>query len=155
MNFSGNWQDYIFIIILLAVLVWSMTRRKKAGNSPGDAAIGILGDVNMNLKILDERMTNWNSKKKFQTGGWKLYKEKLAFLEPALFSSISESFTFAEDFNSRIDSAKKSKMMATLQDMPLERMRGPLTKSKEGLTTWLRTSYQSEAQTNQRRGCGF
>jgi hypothetical protein len=155
MNLSGNWQDYIFIILLLAVLVWSMTRRRRAGNSPGDAAIGILGDVNMNLKILDERMTNWNSKKKFQTSGWKLYKDRLAFLDPALFSSISESFTLVEDFNSRIDSARKNKVMATLQDMPLEKMRGPLTKSKEGLTSWLRTSYQSEAQTNQRRGCGF
>jgi hypothetical protein len=155
MNFSGSWQDYVFIILLLGVLVWSMTRRKRAGNSPGDAAIGILGDVNMNLKLLDERMTNYNSKKKFQTGSWKLYRNKLTFLDPTLFSSISESFTLAEDFNSRIDSARKNKIMATLQDMPLEKMRGPLNKSKEGLTTWLRTSYQSEAQTNQRRGCGF
>jgi hypothetical protein len=153
-SWLSNWQDYIFIVLLVAVLIWSMTRRRKAGNAPADAAMAIFANVNDNLKILEDRLTNWQSKKKFQSGAWKMYKDKLNFLDPSLMSSISESFTLAEDFNSRIDSARKNRVMATLQDMPLEKLRGPLTKSKEGLTNWFKTSYQTEAQSSQRRGCG-
>ncbi len=151
-----NWQDYIFILLLLGVLVWSMTRRRRAGNSPADAVAGILSNVNENERILQERMTNSQSKRKFQTSAWKMYKDKVGFLDPSLVSSLNESFTLAEDFNSRIDSARKNKMMTTLQDMPLEKMREPLNKSKDGLTAWIRTSYQTEPQYTQRRGCsGF
>jgi hypothetical protein len=85
-----------------------------------------------------------------------MYKNKLEFLDPTLLTAINESFTIAEDLNSRIDSARKNRAMATLQDMPLEKLRAPLTKSKEGLTIWIRTNYQAETQNNQRRGCsGF
>jgi hypothetical protein len=133
-----------------------MTRRRKTGNTSLDAAAGILSNINANLKILEERQTNWQSKKKFQTSGWKMYKNKLEFLDPTLLTAINESFTIAEDLNSRIDSARKNRAMATLQDMPLEKLRAPLTKSKEGLTIWIRTNYQAETQNNQRRGCsGF
>jgi hypothetical protein len=153
---SGGWEQYIFIIVIVLLLVWTMTRRKKqsSGNINIDAVGGVLGNVNENLRVLDERMTNWQSKKKFQTRAWNTYKDRLTFLDSSLTSSINESFTLAEDLNTRIDSAKKNKAMATLQDMPLEKLREPLTKSRDGLTTWLRTNFQAETQNSQRSGCG-
>jgi hypothetical protein len=153
---QSGWEQYIFIIVIVLLLVWSMTRRKKSGNTNIDAVGGVLSDVNANQKILEERLTNWQSKKKFQTRSWRLYSDRLTFLDQSLISSINESFTLAEDFNSRIDSARKNKAQATLQDMPLEKLREPLNKSREGLTLFLRTNYQSQAQPNQRSGCsGF
>jgi preprotein translocase subunit SecF len=154
---ESGWEQYIFIIVIVLLLVWSMTRRKKkSGNTNIDAVGGVLSDVDANQKILAERMTNWQSKKKFQTRSWRMYSDRLTFLESSLISSINETFALAEDFNARIDTAKKNRAMATLQDMPLEKLRAPLNKSREGLTLWLRTNYQSAAQTNQRSGCsGF
>jgi hypothetical protein len=151
----SNWTDYIFIVVVVLLLIWSLTRRRRStGNSNIDAVGGVLTEVDTNLRILDERMTNWQSKKMFQTRAWKTYRDRLQFLEPSLTSSINESFALVEEFNSRIDSARKNRAMATLQDMPLEKLKEPLNKSKEGLITWLKANYQT--QTNQRRGCsGF
>jgi hypothetical protein len=154
---SGGWEQYIFIIVIVLLLVWSLTRRKKqsSGNVNVDAVSGVLGNVNENLRVMEERLTNWQSKKKFQTKAWMTYKDRLTFLDSSLNSSINESFAIAEDLNTRIDTAKKNNAMATLQDMPIEKLRDPLTKSRDGLTTWLRTNFQNEAQPQQRSGCGF
>ncbi|MBP1706318.1 MAG: hypothetical protein H6Q39_42 [Chloroflexi bacterium] len=153
---QSGWEQYVFIIVIVLLLIWSITRRRKSGNTNIDAVGSVLTDVNANQKILEERMTNWQSKKKFQTRSWRMNSDRLNFLEPSLISAMNEAFTLAEDFNTRIDTARKNNAFATLQDMPLEKLRDPLNKSREGLTIWLRTNYQSQAQTNQRSGCsGF
>jgi hypothetical protein len=38
------------------------------GECESDAAVAVLQNVNNNLKIVEERSVNWQSKKKFQTG---------------------------------------------------------------------------------------
>jgi hypothetical protein len=151
---DGEWTQYIFIALIIAYFIWRMSRRsKRSGNTNLDIAADVLSNVNDNLKIVEERASNWGSKKKFQTASWNRSKEKVGFLGTELVSKLNESFALAEDFNSRIDSARKNNIMSTLQDMPLDRLREPLTKSKEGLVAWLQTNYQSEAMNSQNRGC--
>jgi hypothetical protein len=149
---SDQWSQYIIFLVLILFLIWSFSRRRRMGTPRVDAAIGILTNVNDNIKVMEDRAANWQSKKRFQTGGWKLYKDKVEFLDAALVSSLNQAFTLAEDFNARIDSARKNKVMATLQDMQVERLREPLTKSKEGLVAWLRANMQTELQSKKRRG---
>jgi hypothetical protein len=151
-----NWVQYVLIALILGAMFWNMSRRKKqtSGNVRVDAAAAMVTEINENLKIMEERLNIWQSKKKFATRGWTAYQAQLDFLDSAIVSALSEAYTTAEDFNSRIDSARKNNVMATLQDMQVEKLRGPLTKAKEGLTNWLRTNYQSEMQnTPRRRGC--
>ena len=147
-----QWSQYIIFLVLILFILWSFTRRRKSRTTKVDAAMGILSNVNDNLKSWKSRLTDWQSKKKFQTAGWKYYKNRLEFLDASLVTSINEAFTLAEDFNMRIDSAKKNKVMATLQDMPVDKLRVPLTKSKDGLMVWLKANLQSELQNNKRRG---
>lgn len=147
----GDWSQYIIFLALAVFLVWSYTRRRKMGTPKVDTAIAILTNVNDNFQVMENRLSNWQSKKKFQTGAWKYYKGKVEFLDSSLITSLNESFVLAEDFNSRIDSARKNKVMATLQDMPVEKMREPLNKSKEGLVAWLRANLQTEIQSKKRR----
>jgi hypothetical protein len=150
---SGEWTTWILIGLIFLMLVWNITRRRKTGNANLDVAIAVLQNVNNNLKIMESRLTNWQSKKKFQTGSWSHYKDKLTFLDTSTTDALNESFTLAEEFNSRIESAKKNNAMLLLQDMQVERLREPLTKSKEGLIAWLRTDYETEQRNRPRRGC--
>jgi hypothetical protein len=110
--------------------------------------------VDSDLKIVEARMSDPQSKKKFQTSAWKSYKEKLTFLDANTTSALNTAFDMAEEFNSRIDVARKSNSLATLQDMPVEKLKAPLTTGKEGLVAWLKRSVDTEQQSN--RGCrGF
>jgi hypothetical protein len=153
---SNDWTTWIFIALIVFLLFWNISRRRKSGNVNLDMAVAVFTDVNNNLKGLEERVNNWQSKKKFSTRSWNTYREKMGFLDSSLTAYLNESFTMMEDFNARIEMARKSQTMSTLQDMPLERLREPLTKSKEGLITWLKTTYETEQQNNPRRGCmGF
>jgi hypothetical protein len=149
----GDWTSWILIALIIALFIWNMSRRRKSGNPNLDAAVAVFTDINTNLKVLDERSTNSQSGKKFAVRNWMMYREKLTFLDSSLTASLNESFTMMEEFNSRIESAKKNKALYTLQDMPLEKLRGPLTKSKDELLAWLKTTYESEQQKNPRRGC--
>ncbi len=149
---SGEWSQYIIFLVLILFLFWSFSRRRRAGTPRVDATIGILTDVNDNIKIMEDRLNNYQSKKKFQTGGWKLYKDRVEFLDSSVISSINEAFTLAGDFNIRIDTARKNRALATLQDMQIEKLREPLNKSKEGLVAWLKANMQTELQNNKRRG---
>lgn len=149
---SDQWSQYIIFLVLILFLFWTFSRRKKTGTPNVDAAMGILTNVNDNIKIMEDRLTNRDSKKKFQTGGWKLYKDKVGFLDASLISTMNQAFSMAEDFNGRIDFARKNRAIATLQDMQVDRLREPLTRSKEGLVAWLRANMQNELQNKKRRG---
>jgi hypothetical protein len=149
---SGEWTQYIIFLVLIIFLFWSFSRRRRMSTPRVDAAIGILSNVNDNLRVMEEHNLNWQSKKKFQTGGWKLYKDKVDFLDSSLISSLNQAFTLAEDYNSRIDYARKNKVLSTLQDLQVEKIREPLTKSKDGLVAWLKDNMQTELQSKKRRG---
>jgi hypothetical protein len=153
---SGDYTTWLLLVLIFGLLIWNLTRRRRTGNTNLDAALAVLTDVNHNLKVMEERLTNWQSKKKFQIKGWRMYKDKLGFLDTDLNSSLNESFALADEFNARIETARKNQALYTLQDMQVERLRGPLTKSKEGLVNWLRSAYEAEQQNGTRRGCmGF
>jgi predicted nucleic acid-binding Zn-ribbon protein len=150
---NADWTQWIYIIVIAAMVIWSFMRRRKSGNTKVDAAVAVLANVNDNLRVLQERMNNWQSRKKFQTKSWQMYQDKLDSLDPALMSALNTAFVLADEFNARIDIARRNNMMATLQDMQLEKLQGPLMKSKEGLIEWLKTAYQNDSSMNQRRGC--
>jgi len=149
---TAEWSQYIIFIVIILLLVWSFMRRRRTASPKLDAVVGIISDVSQNLRILEERLTDWKSPKKFKTGAWRFYQDKVTFLDTELLAVLREAFTLAEDFNARIDSARKNHILSTLQDMPVERLRGPLMRSKEGLTAWLRANMETEMQGSKRRG---
>jgi hypothetical protein len=156
MSLPQGWETWLLVVLVLVALFWNMSRRRKrqsSGNTRVDAASGVLIDVNDNLRVMEERLTNFQSKKKFTDRNWKIYQNQLEFLDPPILTALKDAFATAADLNSRIDSARKNKAMSTLQDMPLEKLRDPLNKGKEGLTTWLRSNYQTEMQSKPRSGC--
>ena len=147
-----SWLSWVIFAVLIGFLLWTLTRRRGRGTPRLQTAIAVISDVNENLKVLETRQANPQSTKKFKTGAWKAYQDKLDFLDPATVASLKESSTLIEEFNQRIESARKTRSMATLQDMPLDKLKEPLSKSKEGLVQWLKANLQEEMKPT-RRGC--
>jgi hypothetical protein len=146
---SENW--WIILIIIAILLVWTFFRRKSSATPKLDTAIGIITDVNNNLRVIDLRQADPVSKKKFSDGNYRRYQDKLEFLDPPLVAALKEAFTLVEEYNSKIDVAKKNNMLSTLRDLPLENLKGPLTISKKGLAEWLKANMQAELQNTRRR----
>lgn len=111
----------------------------------------ILSDVSENIKILEERSANPQSARKFINKGWLRFKDKIGFLESADIAYIDEAFTLTDEFNAKIDLARKNRSLGTLQEMPVERLRESLNKSKTALSDWLRVNYQKEMD-NKKKG---
>ena len=115
-------------------------------------AIGLLSEINHNLKVTDAYSSDWRVKKRFKTGNWDRNKEKIDFLDEQLQMNISSAFGLAEDFNQRIDDAKQHKSTSYLAGIPVDKMTEPLTKSKQGLTEWIQANFQTELAQRRRRG---
>jgi hypothetical protein len=147
-----DWQTIILIILIIGLLAWSVTRRRRPINDNLGIVVVLITDIDQNLKIVETTRNNYQSAKQFKNGVWRRYQGKLAFLEPSVTSLLNETFTLVEDLNARIQSAKKSKTFTTLQDMPLDKASELLNKSREELVNWLRSSDAAKAQST-RRGC--
>ncbi len=149
---SDRWTSLVIFVILIIFLlwVWSRWKGKGRGTSRLQSAINMISDVNENLKLMEQRRVNPQLTKKFKTGAWNAYQDKLDYLEPETVTSLKETFTLINEFNTEIEIAKKSSSADTLQTMPLDKLKEPLDKSKEGLVKWLRANIQSE--TISRRG---
>jgi hypothetical protein len=148
---SNDWTVWGFFILIAALLVWNFTRRRKSGGMNLDIAMGILANVEDCLKTIEIRLADPLSNKKFQNASWKAFGKKTGFLNSDLQSTLTEAFGLVEDFNHKINTARKNKMMSTLQDLPVETLKVPMLKAKEGLAAWVKSSYQEEQKN--RRGC--
>jgi hypothetical protein len=151
---TSDWSIWVVFILIAGLLVWNFTRRRKSGGMNLDVALGIISNVEDCIRTIEIRLADPQSKKKFQDASWRAFSKRTAFLGPELVATLTEAFTLVADFNQRIDTARKNKMMATLQDMPVESLKAPMLKAKAGLQAWMKSGYQDELKN--RRGCmGF
>ncbi len=154
---SGNWSSILIFVLIIGVLLWWLGRRGggRRGTQKLQAAIGLISNVNDNIKILGIHRAEPQSTKKFRDGSWKVHQDKLDFLDTATVNALKETFSLVSDFNEKIGLAKKTKTTATLQELPLDKLNEPLAKSKEGLVQWLKANLQSEMGSTRRNTWGF
>jgi hypothetical protein len=144
---AENWTSYLIFAALIIILLWTLTRGRKRGTPRLQSAINLISDVNDNLKILENRLINPQSAKKFKMGAWRAYQDRLDFFEADTLNALKETYTIISEMNEKIEIARKSQSLSTLQDLPLETLKEPLAKSKEGMVKWLRANLQAETQT--------
>jgi hypothetical protein len=150
----NDWTIWIILILIIGLFVWSFTRRRKSGGMNLDIALGILANVEDCLRAIEVRLADPQSKQKFQNASWRAFGRRLTFLNPETLAALTEAFTIVDEFNQRIDTARKNRMLSTLQDMPVEKLKAPLLKAKEGLNAYLKMGHEDELKN--RRGClGF
>jgi hypothetical protein len=147
----GNQQWTIIIpIIILIVLSIVMSRRRRVEKTEPEIIGSLFLDVNENLRLM-ERFSLQGRPKKFKTDSWKRNSEKVGFLAQSLRDTLSQAFTLAEDFNQRINRARKERASVYLTGIDVHKLEAPLTKSKQGLEEWIRANMPLE--TTGRRGC--
>jgi len=154
MDFFGEGSQWSILIpiIILIVLSFVMRRRRPAEKTDPAIAGSLFLDVNENLKLA-ESFSFQRRPKKFRTGSWQRNSEKVDFLDVSLRSSLADAFGLAEGFNQEIESAKKYKSTIYLSGVDVQKLEGPLTKSKEGLEEWLKANMQQTGPEAGRRGC--
>jgi hypothetical protein len=144
---ENNWTSYIIFIAVILMLLWVLFRTRKRSSTPRlQSAIGMISDINENLKILETRRLNPESPKKFKTGSWKAYQDSLDYFEPETLKALTETYKLIKEMNERIEIAKKTQSLSTLKDLPLDKLNEPMVKSKEGMVRWLRANIQAESQ---------
>ncbi len=140
-------QQTISIIIvglLVVVLIWTYLRRRSTGSPKVDAVESILKDVSENMNIVEEKLANPRSTKKFKTGNWKRFQNKIGFLDDPDLESINEVFALAQEYNARTD----------LDSVQMEKIKESLSKSRRGLSDWLRVNRRKELESKNRGGPG-
>jgi hypothetical protein len=143
---ADNWSWFIVLIALILILIWVLTRTRKHAPPRLQSAIGMISDINENQKILETRRIDPQSPKKFKTGAWKAYYEKCDYFDAETLAALKETYTLINDMNLKIEIAKKTQSLETLKELPLDKLKDPLTKSKDGMVKWLRDNLQTETQ---------
>ena len=137
MDFGEAPINIIFIAALILLMAANFFFRKRRGEkTPLGMVVGMLTDIRYNAKLTDT-FTFHRGIKKFKTGGWKRGKDKVDFLPQEIMSNLSKVFEMTEDFNLRIDSAKKFGSDSYLAGIDVDKMKSPLAKSDQELTLWL------------------
>ncbi|MFC1914323.1 hypothetical protein ACFLXF_03530 [Chloroflexota bacterium] len=144
--------------ILLGVLIFGLlifniyAKKRKSDKSPIGMAAGIFSDVNKNLKLLENFSFHWRIGK-LKSGNWQRNKNKIDFLPVELRSTLSKTFDLVGEVNQRVEAAQKYKSDSYMAGIDIDKLKEPLTWSKERLQEWIQDNYQNpEYMPKKRRG---
>ena len=152
LNTSSDQFSWLIPLIVIVVLSFVTRRHKPVEKTPQEIASSLLMDVMANQKALD-RFDTQKRPKKLKLGSWERNSEKLDFLEPPLRETLTNTFRQVEDFNLRINSAKMYKSTSYLFGVNIDRMQEPLSKSREGLESWIKEHMEQAGPSAGRQGC--
>jgi len=139
----------ILIVVLLVVNVFFKKRRSE--KTPLGMVAALLTDVHKNEKLIETFSFHWRIKK-FSTGSWKRNRSKIDFLPQELQFTLSKAFEMAEDVNQRIDAGKRARSDSYMAGIDVDKLKGPLAKSKQELQDWLQENMQNPEYAPKRRG---
>jgi hypothetical protein len=140
----SDWQSYIIFAAVILLLLWVLTRGRRRGSGRLQIVISLISNVNDNLKIMETHANNKQSTKKFKTREWSYYQDKVDFIDQSIVDELKKSYFTMNDFNREIDLARQNRNTVSLMQLPIENLRDPLIKGKQGLAQWLRDNIQKE-----------
>ncbi len=139
----GENVPLLLLIVGLILVQFFFMRKRKPEVTRQEITQSLLSEVKLNLALVET--SNLRPKpKKFETVSWQRNKNKLEFLDKSLQSVLSNAFMLVEDFNQQIDSSKKYKSASYVINVDVGKLKGPLTKSREGLEEWFQTKAGSK-----------
>ncbi len=140
----GKNLPIIIIVLLVIIMQFFLRRRPKPEKTPREIVLGLLGEVGRNLNLV-ESFSSISRMSKFLVASWLRNKSRIDFLDQELQRALSDAFMMAEDFNRQMEAANKTQKasiyMATVE---VDKLRRPLTRSKEGLEKWLVDNFGSK-----------
>jgi len=145
----GDFSDNIPVIITIVVLIvmqFFLRRKRSPAMSNLGIVQGLLSETRLNLRLA-EVFSYSRPGKKFMTTTWKLYQNKLEFMDQRLRANVSDTFILLEDYNGQISSAKKFKSTSYLSSIDVDRLEELLAETQEGLEQWLSSREGTEEAT--------
>ena len=137
MDFGESGGNVILLIVLAVIMMANIFfKKRKTESTPLGMVVGIFSEVNRNEQLA-ENFGAQQGAAKFKTSGWKRGRDKVDFLPKELLTTISTTFDMADEFNERIEAAKKFGSGSYLEGIDVSRLKAPLAKSKQGLQAWL------------------
>jgi hypothetical protein len=131
----GKVVGYVIpVIILLVVNV--LFRKQQEQKRRLSVVRSLLSEIEYNQKHMEALSLKWQIKK-FKTGNWKRNKDKMDYIDQSLHVTLTGTYEIAEEFNRDIEAAKKYKSTSYLASIQVDRLKEPLSKSKQGLEQWL------------------
>ncbi len=132
-------ENFPLIALLVALILLQFFLRRgmrKPVPTHGEIAQNLLAEVRLNQAILEFSKAR-QKPRKLELASWQRSRNNVDFLGQPLQGVLSDAFTGAEDFNHQIDAAKKYGSTSYLLDANLDRIKGLLIRSQEGLEEWL------------------
>ena len=137
-DIGGN-VPLLVVISVIILLQFFLRRGRKAKTTNREITQNLLSEVRLDLAITEVFNFHWRTKT-FMTTSWQMNKTKLDFLDQSLQVALSEAFIMAEDFNRQIKAAKKYRSTSYMTNIDVDKLKEPLTKSKQGLEQWLQSA---------------
>ncbi len=146
MSFGDIGSNLPLIIIAVAIIFFQffLRRRPKLEKTPREIVLSLLSEVGRNLNQV-ESFHSSSRMSKFLVASWLRNKDRVDFLDQELQRTLSDAFMMAEDFNRQMAAAKTQQTSIYVATIEVDKLRGPLTRSKEGLEKWLVDNVGSKA----------
>ncbi len=152
MNGGNISETLIFVIVIvLFMLVSIFLRRRSTEKTELGKVVTLLAEINHNQKSLDAFSYNLRVEK-LKMGSWTRSKDKLEFLDDKLRSTLANTFGMAEDFNQRIDAARKHKSSSYLAGIESDKVKDAMTRSQQELGEWFAENRDKEEMSPKKRG---
>ncbi|MFQ6122293.1 MAG: hypothetical protein ACE5LA_04455 [Dehalococcoidales bacterium] len=136
-------RNLVIVLVIAFFLVLNVVIRARRGRgTPLGMVVTLLSEINQNQRLIETFDFHWRTKK-FKTGCWKRNKRKLDFLPQELLTCLSDTFGIAEDFNQKMDAARKYKSDSYLASISVDKLKLPLHRSKQQLEEWLQANMQN------------
>jgi hypothetical protein len=150
-----DWSALAVFVVVVLALFYLTGRRRRQESPKFQLAVNAISNINDDMRALETHYVDRQSAKKFKNGDLRDPEERFSFLDGPTIAALKEVYSLTNDFNQRIDNAKKAKALSTLNDLPLDKLSDPLNKSKAGLVSWLRGNLQTGSQFSRRNFLGF
>ncbi|MFC2001265.1 hypothetical protein ACFLUZ_02035 [Chloroflexota bacterium] len=149
---SGESGANIVLVIVIGILLVAnfYFRKRKTESTPLGMVASIFSELNYNQKLA-ENFGFHRGGGKFKTVSWKRGHDKIDFLPMELRNELSKIFETTEDFNERIDAARKYGSDSYLAGIDVDKLKGPLAKNKQELQEWLQENMQNPEYAPPRR----
>lgn len=127
----------ILTIVGVIALQFFMRRGRGGGIAPNRNIIqGFMSDIRINLRLV-EILENGEQIKRFSVTAWKLYKDKIDFLNQPVQTALTEAYEIAEDYNQQVAANKRFKTAHYIANINTGKMKERLQKGLAGLEDWL------------------
>jgi hypothetical protein len=129
-------QILSYLIPVAIFVVFNIFMRKQQEQKRRlEVVKGLIAEIDQNQKLMEAYLLQWQYKK-FKTGHWKRYKDKLDYVDQSLRSTLVSTYEIADGLNREIETAKQQKSTSYLAGIRVDRLREPLAKSRQGLEEW-------------------